>query len=74
MGFANLPYYSDADVMLSQSGAILRHVGRKHGLLGADAHAAAKVNSYTRRGGAFYHHFHYDSPRFPTTPADPIYF
>ncbi|CAG0894170.1 unnamed protein product [Darwinula stevensoni] len=32
--FPNLPYYLDGDVKLSQSLAILRHLGRKHGLYG----------------------------------------
>ena len=31
--FPNLPFYIDADVALSQSTAILRHVGRKFGCL-----------------------------------------
>ena len=33
--FSNLPYYLDADVKLAQSNAILRYLGRKHGLYGA---------------------------------------
>ena len=34
MDFPNLPYYFDGDTKLSQSGAILRHIARKHDLLG----------------------------------------
>lgn len=30
--FPNLPYYLDGDVRMTQSMAILRHLGRKHGL------------------------------------------
>ncbi|KAH8057143.1 glutathione transferase [Aureococcus anophagefferens] len=33
--FSNLPYYLDADVKLAQSNAVLRYLGRKHGLYGA---------------------------------------
>lgn len=32
--FPNLPYYIDGDVKLSQSNAILRHIGRKHKMNG----------------------------------------
>jgi len=33
--FPNLPYYLDDTVSLTQSDAILRHIGRKHDLMGA---------------------------------------
>ncbi|CAG2119280.1 unnamed protein product, partial [Medioppia subpectinata] len=36
MDFPNLPYYIDGDVKLSQSVAIMRHLGRKHGLVATD--------------------------------------
>jgi len=34
LDFPNLPYYFDGDTKLSQSSAILRHIARKHDLLG----------------------------------------
>jgi len=34
LDFPNLPYYIDGDVKLSQSSAILRHIARKHDLMG----------------------------------------
>ena len=34
--FCNLPYLTDGDLFLVQSNACLRHIGRKHGLLGKD--------------------------------------
>ncbi|XP_069974510.1 glutathione S-transferase class-mu 26 kDa isozyme 47-like [Penaeus vannamei] len=34
LDFPNLPYYIEDDLKLSQSMAILKHVGRKHGLCG----------------------------------------
>ncbi|XP_042879694.1 glutathione S-transferase Mu 1-like isoform X2 [Penaeus japonicus] len=35
LDFPNLPYYIDEDVKLTQSVAILKHVGLKHGLCGS---------------------------------------
>ena len=32
--FPNLPYYIDGNVCLTQSSAVLKHIGRKHGLCG----------------------------------------
>ena len=41
MDFPNLPYYCDGEVKLTQSDAILRHLGRKNGLYGcSDADTA----------------------------------
>lgn len=34
LDFPNLPYYFDGDVKMSQSKAIMRHIARKHDLLG----------------------------------------
>ncbi|CAG2178051.1 unnamed protein product, partial [Oppiella nova] len=34
--FPNLPYYTDGDIKLTQSLAILRYLGRKHGLVATD--------------------------------------
>ncbi|CAG2117287.1 unnamed protein product, partial [Medioppia subpectinata] len=40
--FPNLPYYIDGDLKLSQSLAILRHLGRKHGLVAPDEAGRAR--------------------------------
>lgn len=34
LDFPNLPYYFDGDVKLTQSSAIMRHIARKHDLMG----------------------------------------
>lgn len=34
LDFPNLPYYFDGDVKITQSNAILRHIARKHNLMG----------------------------------------
>lgn len=34
LAFPNLPYYIDGDLKITQSDAILQHLGRKHGLYG----------------------------------------
>ena len=44
LDFPNLPYFVDGDVKLSQSNAILRHIGRKHGLYGLDDKHAAEID------------------------------
>jgi len=36
LDFPNLPYYIDDDIKLSQSMAILKYLGRKHGLMARD--------------------------------------
>ena len=36
LDFPNVPYYIDANVKLTQSIAILRYLGRKHGLVARD--------------------------------------
>lgn len=53
LDFPNLPYYIDGDVKLSQSIVIMRHLARKHGLVGeTEAEtlrvelAAAQVSDY----------------------------
>ena len=40
--FPNLPYYTDGDINLTQSVAILRYLGRKHGLVARDDTTRAK--------------------------------
>ena len=51
MRFANLPYLLDGDVAIPQSGAILRHICRKHGLVPASladqAYADAMLDQLT---------------------------
>ena len=44
LDFPNLPYYIDDEVKLSQSGAILRHIGRKNGLYGKNASENATID------------------------------
>ena len=39
-----LPYLIDGDLKLVQSGAILRHIARKHGLLGQTPEEQARVD------------------------------
>ena len=36
LDFPNLPYYIDSDVKLTQSVAIMRYLGKKHGLIATD--------------------------------------
>ena len=44
LSFPNLPYYVDGDVKLTQSAAILRHIGRKNGLYGLNDLEAAEID------------------------------
>ena len=44
LSFPNLPYYVDGDVKLTQSNAILRHLGRQHGLYGLDDNHASEID------------------------------
>ena len=44
LDFPNMPWYKDDDVHLSQSGAILRYLGEKHGLDGKNAIERARLN------------------------------
>ena len=44
LAFPNLPYYIDGDTKLTQSNAILRHIGRKHGLYGNDSDQASHID------------------------------
>ena len=44
LDFPNLPYYVDGDLKLTQSMAILRHLGREHGLYGQDNKEASKID------------------------------
>ena len=44
LDFPNLPYYVDGDVKLTQSNAILRHLGRQHGLYGLDDNHASEID------------------------------
>merc|ERR1711874_274787 len=42
--FPNLPYYIDGDVKITQSNAILRHIARKHDMLGKNDTERAMVD------------------------------
>jgi len=42
--FPNLPYYVDGDIKITQSNAILRHVGRKNGLDGKSEAEKVRVD------------------------------
>ena len=44
LDFPNLPYYVDGDLKLTQSMAILRHLGREHGLYGKDNKEASQID------------------------------
>ncbi|RXG57609.1 Glutathione S-transferase class-mu 26 kDa isozyme [Armadillidium vulgare] len=43
LDFPNLPYYIDGDIKLTQSVAILKHVARKHNLLGDSKEEVARA-------------------------------
>ena len=44
LDFPNLPYYIDGDVKITQSNAILRHIARKHDMLGQNDTERAMVD------------------------------
>ena len=44
LAFPNLPWYIDDNVKLTQSNAILRHIGRKNNLLGKNADEASEID------------------------------
>jgi len=45
--FPNLPYYIDGDLKISESGAIMRHIARKHGLAGTSECDSIKIDVAT---------------------------
>jgi len=47
LDFPNLPYYIDGNVKMTQSNAILRHIGRKHNMVGTTEEEMAKVDMMT---------------------------
>jgi len=47
--FPNLPWMIDGDVKLTQSLAILKHLARKHGLIGEDSSRLDMVEVCTGR-------------------------
>jgi glutathione S-transferase len=49
LDFPNLPYYIDGDVKLTQSNAILKHIGRKNNLVGTTIQAG--LYTYVLGGG-----------------------
>ena len=48
--FANLPFFIDGDLVVTQSNAIVRHIARKKSLLGSTADAAARVDIMLEEG------------------------
>ena len=44
LDFPNLPYYIDGNVKLTQSNAILRHLGRQHGLYGSNDNQSSEID------------------------------
>uniref|UniRef100_A0A2P2I1R4 glutathione transferase n=1 Tax=Hirondellea gigas TaxID=1518452 RepID=A0A2P2I1R4_9CRUS len=42
--FPNLPYYTDGDLKLTESGAIIRHIARKHDLCGKTEEERCRVD------------------------------
>merc|ERR1711935_211768 len=44
LAFPNLPWYIDGDVKLTQSNAIVRHIGRKHNLFGKNVEEASEID------------------------------
>jgi hypothetical protein len=44
LAFPNLPWYIDGDVKLTQSNAIIRHIGRKHNLFGKNVEEASEID------------------------------
>jgi len=44
LAFPNLPWYIDDNVKLTQSNAILRHIGRKNNLFGKNADEASEID------------------------------
>ena len=44
LAFPNLPWYRDDNVRLTQSNAIVRHIGRKYNLYGKDKSEASKID------------------------------
>ena len=44
LAFPNLPWYTDDNVKLTQSNAIVRHIGRKYNLYGKDKSEASKID------------------------------
>ena len=51
--FPNLPYLIDGDLKMTQSNAIIRHLGRKFGLTGASVEEMAKVDIILEEGMDF---------------------
>ena len=44
LDFPNLPYYIDGNVKLTQSNAILRHIGRQHSLYGSNDDQSSEID------------------------------
>ena len=44
LDFPNVPYYKDGDLKLTQSLAIIRYIGKKHGMYGKSDEESAKID------------------------------
>ena len=44
LDFPNLPYYIDGDLKITQSLAIIRYIGKKHGMCGKSDEESAKID------------------------------
>jgi len=53
LDFPNLPYLYDGDIKLTQSNAILRHLGRKHNMVGKTEKEKARVDLIASQGMDF---------------------
>ena len=43
LDFPNVPYYKDGDLKITQSLAIIRYIGKKHGMYGKSDEESAKI-------------------------------
>ena len=44
LDFPNVPYYKDGDLKITQSLAIIRYIGKKHGMYGKSDEESAKID------------------------------
>ncbi|XP_042871710.1 glutathione S-transferase Mu 3-like [Penaeus japonicus] len=51
--FANLPYYIDGDIRITQANAIMRHIARKHDLCGGDEKERIRVDMIENQANDF---------------------
>ena len=55
LDFPNLPYYIDGDMKITQSNAILRHIARKHDMLGKTEEERVRVDIMGEQSMDFRH-------------------